>query len=50
LQEVGIEGVNIKMNLKEMGGVFRSECGPVPDCYECGTETSGSIKCREFLE
>jgi len=27
-----------------------SGCGEVAGIYECGTETSGSIKCGEFLD
>jgi hypothetical protein len=33
-------------------GLDRSDSveGPVAGIYECGNETPGSIKCREFLD
>ena len=43
---------NIKMDLQEVGcgGVDWIELGQVAGTCECGNETSGSIKCGEFLD
>ena len=30
--------------------LFDPRQGQLADCYECGNETSGSIKCGEFLD
>ena len=46
---------NIRMDLQEVGCGYVDWIGlaqdrQVADTCECGTEPSGSVKCREFLD
>jgi len=46
---------NIKMDLQEVGAGHGLDCsglrqGQVVGCYEYGSKTLDSIKCREFLD
>jgi hypothetical protein len=42
---------NVKMDLRERMGWYGLDwCGSVEECYEHGTEPSGSIKCWKVFE
>jgi len=55
LEDLGIDGENIKMERKEMGwgpcaGLMCFRIGTGGRIFECGNKSSSSIKCGGFLD